>query len=152
MSNNLGFVKCLRGVYNAAWVHCKKARKMRRALLEQSRNPDEQVEIQKRIGLSYSTLGDISRFTGQYEQALDWLNQAVETFEATGDRAKLALVYTKLGATLSTSAQDEKDYLLAEAVLKKALSLGANKEEAHTLHVLGCVYRDQGNLRLSRAQ
>lgn len=144
--NNLGFVECLLGEYNRARVHCEDALETRKDLLWRSQRTDERNRLELKIGLSYSTLSDLCRFTGDYGEARRWIELAIDKFEAKRSRRKQATAYTKLGAILSNTARDAEDYARAEAILKKALDLGGGKEEPHALHVLGCVYRDQGEL------
>jgi tetratricopeptide (TPR) repeat protein len=133
--NNLGFVECLRGEYDAALRYCLQARDTR-----------DRLGLKWDLATSYATLADVYRHWGRYEEAITQSHQALEIFELSQDREWLARAYAHRGATRRLQATTSEEFNNAIADLQKSLDLNYLPEIAYATHVMGCVYWDMGDL------
>ncbi len=129
--NNIGYVWALQGKYRSAAKYCEQALAIR-----------QQYHRQREIGMSYSTLGELYRNWGKYDEALQYYNIALDIFEAEHDLLWLARVRNYRGAICRLKEQYEQ----AAAELKQSIQYNIKIEQPWAYHALGCVYWNQGNL------
>jgi tetratricopeptide (TPR) repeat protein len=88
-------------------------------------------------------------FRGEFEESVLVEEQAIEIFRQLGDADRLRAGLTFLGSTLNGLGRDEE----AERALREALDVAASlgrEDIAPTLHTLGELERDRGNLPEAR--
>jgi len=147
--NNQGYIYAIMGRYDEA-----------RELAQSALNLRQRLGLRKEIGLTYSTLGEIARFAGDYQAADTFYNWALEIFEELhdpewqaialqerGECARLmARKYQRLGA--GTSAKQWLD--LAEKDLRESQKLyeyyNLSRDRSVMLKRLGRVLRDKGDV------
>jgi tetratricopeptide (TPR) repeat protein len=133
--NNLSFVECLRGEYDAALRYCMRARDAR-----------DRLGLKWDLATSHATLADIYRHWGRYDEAIAQAHRAIESFELLQDREWLARVYARRGASRRLRATTDDEFNSAVADLQKSLDQNYLPELSYASHVMGCVYWDMGRL------
>lgn len=130
--NNLGFVECLQGEYEAGLSFCQQARAIRARL-----------NLRLEVGMSCATIADIYRHWGRYDDAIKQAEEAISIFETLQDREWLARVYARRGAARRLNADGPRQLDEAIADLQKSLDQNYLTEMPYATHVMGCVYWDK---------
>jgi predicted ATPase len=88
-------------------------------------------------------------FRGEFEESVAAEEQAIEIFRELDDADRLRSSLTRLGSTLSALGREEDAARALREALEVAASLG-REDIAPTLHTLGELERDRGNLPEAR--
>ncbi|MBN1874606.1 MAG: ATP-binding protein [Anaerolineae bacterium] len=123
--NDIGYVTALDGDYRSALTYCERALMLR-----------QQLNLSRGIGASFSTLGEVYRNWGAYDEALNSYNRALEIFEPAGDPLWLARLYSYRGAIYRLQSK----FQLAESELNRSIEQNVLLEQPWAYHVLGCVF------------
>lgn len=127
--NNIGYVTCLQGEYDTALNCCMDALAMR-----------ETLGLRREAGYSHSTIGEVYRNWGRYDEAMHHYNEALRIFQAQHDRTWLARLYSYRGAVYRLT----NDLDRAEADLRQSLRYEVPTQMPWAHHVLGCVEWNRG--------
>ena len=95
-----------------------------------------------KAGAQYA-LGKLNRQRGDYEPALEWLEQAKEARTTLEDKSGLAQVLIETGMVLYRKGEDEQARQTLNEGLTLALEVGDRLSEARALNNLGNVDNDQ---------
>jgi ABC-type sugar transport system substrate-binding protein/tetratricopeptide (TPR) repeat protein len=129
--NNVGYVYSLDGKYEAALQCCESSMNLR------MEHKDYHGE-----GMSCATLGDIYRNKGDYPQAIDYFNKAIDIFKPEKDITWMSYTYSRRGAVKRLMDQLAD----ARADLAESIALNVPKELPWAYHVMGCVSWNEGRL------
>lgn len=135
--NSMGYVWSLQGRHRGALEYCRKALSIYKNL-----------EGQRAIGTTLTTIGEVYRNQGHYSQAIDQYNQAEQYFERENDLIWLARLRSYRGAVYRL----QRKFPEAEQDLRESLRYNIKAIQPWTYHVLGCVYWNQDQWDATEAQ
>ncbi len=137
ISNNMGYVYGILGHMQLAFDYCEDALKTWNRLGHE-----------RYIGSTYSTLGEIARWFGKYDQAQEYYDQALTIFESQNDNEWISIVKTGKGLVLLAQGQLDA----AHMVLQEALPLAPANVAPRILHHLAYIEWNKGNLVAAQKQ
>jgi simple sugar transport system substrate-binding protein len=128
--NNLSYVVMLQGHFNRAKNYCQESLYIR-----------EQNKLEREIGISHLTMGEIYRNWARFEDALREYGIALSIFERENDVFWLSQVNVHLGSTYRILDRLDE----AKDCLSKSLSYKVPLQEPYVFHALGCIWWDKGD-------
>lgn len=127
--NNFGYVVMLQGNFNRAIHYCREGLELR-----------EQLHLEREIGISHLTLGEIYRNWAKYDDALQEYGLALPIFEREQDVYWLSQVNVHLGSTYRILGKLEEAF----TYLSKSQSYRVPIQDPYVYHALACLLWDKG--------
>jgi tetratricopeptide (TPR) repeat protein len=113
---------------------------------------EESIALWREIGDRWvcagalNNLGEVARFEGNYQQALELYTESMQMIKDLGNRRDFAIPHLNLGQTLLNLRQYEKSAEHFQQSLALSLDLGDRTQSAAALIGLGAVAGGQGEL------
>jgi tetratricopeptide (TPR) repeat protein/transcriptional regulator with XRE-family HTH domain len=147
----MGFVDCDQRCFAVAVDTLREALRIRDEVARDYAG-DEAIMLANRQGqgIARASMGDALRELGRFDEALDELNEALQTFRGIADKHGEGYTLVKLGDTYAHMHRPEEALANFEQALETRREIGDRWGEAETLHSRGRVLLDTGEPEAAR--
>ncbi|MBN1483975.1 MAG: tetratricopeptide repeat protein [Chloroflexia bacterium] len=131
------------GAYDQAREQLGRALRLAQTAAEEGAGDQERLR-RLEAGI-FSNLGVVSLESGRYEDAENYLNQALSTFQALGDRRAVASTYNNLANMMMDRGNYERAIAHQQRALQLHQEMGDRYGEGVILHNMGLALLNQGD-------